>query len=111
MKMLLKIFLFSFLFIYLLAHQIHEWDYGERGPAVWSELYSDCGGQHQSPINILTACTTYKSIPRFSFGPGYDELHNFTLKNNGHTIVGTYNNDPKLSAFRIQGGGIGRAHV
>jgi len=90
----------------LAADHNHDWDYGKHGPAVWSELYSTCGGEHQSPINILTACTKYLSIPQFNFSDGYNELHNFTLTNNGHTIMGTYNNNSELPTFRIQGGGL-----
>lgn len=102
-----KFFLLSLLLVrQLAADHNHDWDYGKHGPAVWSELYSTCGGEHQSPINILTACTNYLSIPQFNFSDGYNELHNFTLTNNGHTIMGTYNNNSELPTFRIQGGGL-----
>ena len=43
----------------------HEWDYsGESGPQHWAELEngSDCGGQHQSPINIIDNQTTAGNI-------------------------------------------------
>ncbi|CAF0823543.1 unnamed protein product [Adineta steineri] len=82
----------------------HDWNYDEFGPDVWSEKYPTCGGQLQSPINILTACTVYKNFTSFIFASGYNEQHNFTLTNNGHTIIGTFNNEPKLSAFRVMGG-------
>ena len=60
----------------------------------------------QSPINVLTACTVYKPFDPFTFASGYDEPHNFTLRNNGHTIVAVYGNESKLSAFRLTGGNL-----
>jgi carbonic anhydrase len=86
------------------AAHVHEWNYDEYGPDVWSERYPSCAGQSQSPINILTACTSYKNFTPFAFGAGYNEQHNFTLQNNGHTIVGTFHNEEKLAAFRLEGG-------
>ncbi len=104
MRIYLSLFLLPFIVFVIYADQVPEWNYGEYGPDVWSEQYPTCGGQLQSPINILTACTTYKNFTPFVFGSGYNEEHNFTLRNNGHTIMGTFNNEPKLSAFRLQGG-------
>ncbi|CAF1174857.1 unnamed protein product [Adineta ricciae] len=75
-----------------------------NGPDVWSELYPTCGGQQQSPINILTACTTYRKFPSFAFESGYYHQHNFSLLNNGHTIVGTFASEKQLSSLRLRGG-------
>jgi carbonic anhydrase len=86
------------------ADHYHDWDYEELGPDVWSEIYPTCGGQRQSPINILTACTMYKDFQPFVYGSAYNEQHNFTLRNNGHTIIGTVINETKLPAFRLTGG-------
>ncbi|CAF1585489.1 unnamed protein product [Rotaria sp. Silwood1] len=96
-------FISFFLFVTCVDH-VHEWDYGELGPDVWHERFPTCGGQLQSPIDILTACTTYKNFTPFTFGSGYNEQHNFKLRNNGHTIVGTFINEPNLSALRLTGG-------
>ncbi|CAM4827616.1 unnamed protein product, partial [Rotaria magnacalcarata] len=95
-------------FFFLVIHAAHEhdWDYGENGPDVWYERYPKCAGQLQSPINILTACTTHKNFTPFTFGAGYNKEHNFTIKNNGHTIIGTFNNEASLSALRFTGGDI-----
>ncbi|CAF2726792.1 unnamed protein product [Rotaria sp. Silwood2] len=98
------LFFISYFFFVTCVDHAHEWDYGEYGPDVWYERYPTCGGQLQSPINILTACTTYKHFTSFIFGSGYNEQHSFNLKNNGHTIVGTFNNEPNLSALRLTGG-------
>ena len=86
------------------ADHNHDWNYEEFGPDVWSEIYPTCGGQRQSPINILTACTTYKEFQPFMFGSAYFEKQNFTLMNNGHTIIGTVINETNLPAFRLIGG-------
>lgn len=80
---------------------INDWDYGEHGPDAWDETYPTCGGQVQSPINILTACTVYKNFSSFTFGSGYAEEHHFTLTNNGHTIVGTFNSEAKLPTLSL----------
>jgi len=90
--------------VFLIIHADHEWDYSAYGPDVWSEWYPTCGGQLQSPINILTACTTYKNFTPFRFPSGYNEEHNFTLTNNGHTIIGTFNNESTFADFILTGG-------
>ena len=63
-----------------------EWDYNEFGPHVWSKRHPSCPGQRQSPINIKTLCTEYKSFEPLTFGAGHAQDLNFTLRNNGHTI-------------------------
>jgi len=77
------LFLIPFLFIVVSPNQ---WNYGQLGPDIWSDYYPLCSGKSQSPVNILTACTTYKKFPLFEFTAKYDENHSFILKNNGHTI-------------------------
>ncbi len=98
------LFLLSWFCFLIYADQNHTWNYEEYGPDVWSETYPTCGGQLQSPINILTACTVYKNFTPFIFGSEYNEQHNFTLTNNGHTIIGTFNNEINLPDFRLTGG-------
>ena len=96
--------LILFLFAGTIADHSHDWNYADNGPDVWSELYPTCGGQRQSPINILTACTTYRKISPFTFESGYYHQHNFSLLNNGHTIVATTTNETQLSSLRLRGG-------
>jgi carbonic anhydrase len=95
--------LLSFLFIPIGCNQ---WNYGQLGPDIWSDYYPLCAGKSQSPINILTACTIYKKFQPFEFTSSYDEKHYFTLMNNGHTIIGTLNNEYKQSSIRLTGGGL-----
>ncbi|CAF1238949.1 unnamed protein product [Rotaria magnacalcarata] len=71
------------------------WNYRRFGPDVWSKTYPQCAGNSQSPINIKTACTIQKNFNPFNFTPNYNEEFNFTLSNDGHTMVVTYNG-PKL---------------
>ena len=82
-----------------------QWNYDEQGPDVWSDEYPSCAGQAQSPIDIRTACTTYQSFPSFEFSTGYNEVQNFTLINNGHTISGVLSKED-LSRLTIIGGGL-----
>jgi carbonic anhydrase len=47
-----------------------DWNYGDVGPDVWSDIYETCAGRFQSPINIRTTCTTYQAEGE---GEGEDE--------------------------------------
>jgi carbonic anhydrase len=95
--------LLSFLFTIVYCNQ---WNYGHLGPDIWSDYYPLCSGKSQSPINILTACTTYRKYQSFKFTSAYDEKHYFTLKNNGHTVIGILNNEYKQSPIQLTGGGL-----
>jgi carbonic anhydrase len=101
---------FSILNIFFLLTIIYqsigsEWNYGDEGPDVWSDLYPLCDGQSQSPINIDTTSTVYHSVQIFKFSAGYSITQNFKLINNGHSISGTYTgNDPSL--LTLTGGGL-----
>jgi carbonic anhydrase len=100
----------SFIFITVLLSIVHRticdsWDYHALGPDVWSDTYPSCANHSQSPINIQTACTTYQSFTPFHFTSAYDLTNNFTLVNNGHTIVGTYIGNAS-SALTLTGGGL-----
>ncbi|CAF3201373.1 unnamed protein product [Rotaria sp. Silwood2] len=64
-----------------------HWDYGKRGPDVWSEISPMCAGKNQSPINIRTNCTARRSFEPFNFTSGHSEQVKFILANNGHTIT------------------------
>ncbi|CAF1197255.1 unnamed protein product [Rotaria sp. Silwood1] len=100
----------AFIFILLLLTIVCQatgetWDYHESGPDVWSEVYGSCGTYSQSPIVIKTACTVYRNFTPFDFSSAYHLKHDFTLINNGHTIVGTYNGNDS-SPFNLTGGGL-----
>ncbi|CAF0900119.1 unnamed protein product [Didymodactylos carnosus] len=82
------------------------WDYGALGPDMWAEAYPLCGnGMNQSPINIVTSCTVYKQFQEFNFSVGYNELLNFSLTNNGHTIIAEYGNG-SVSKLLVSGGNL-----
>jgi carbonic anhydrase len=93
----------SFFFIPIYSNQ---WNYGHLGPDIWSDYYPLCAGKSQSPINILTACTIYRTYPEWIFNSTHNEKHNFILKNNGHTIIATINNEYKQTPIRLTGGGL-----
>ncbi|XP_026993567.1 carbonic anhydrase 4-like isoform X2 [Tachysurus fulvidraco] len=57
-----------------------------KGPAAWNEVNAVCGGNKQSPINIVTKKTKMDaSLTAFKF-TGYSELFTSNLKNNGQTV-------------------------
>lgn len=67
-----------------------HWSYqGETGPAHWMEIEkdSDCGGQHQSPVNIIEvnarAVSGEDLLLEFSYADS-TRIHDVT--NNGHSI-------------------------
>jgi carbonic anhydrase len=63
-----------------------DWDYSKLGPDVWSERWSTCGGQRQSPINIMTKCTDQRKFDPLNFTSVHDKQILFRMENNGHTI-------------------------
>lgn len=101
----------SFLLICLILFYIFHlsigsgWNYGEDGPDVWKIHYPQCGKSSQSPINIKTPCTVYRSYASFNFSPAYYLTQTFNILNNGHTIVATLANDPSPS-LTVSGGGL-----
>jgi len=83
----------------------NTWNYADIGPDVWGDKFPLCKGHLQSPINILTACTTYQSFAPFRFSSAFNSINDFTLLNNGHTITGTYKGD-NPSSLKLVGGGL-----
>uniref|UniRef100_A0A8C5QFM3 Carbonic anhydrase n=1 Tax=Leptobrachium leishanense TaxID=445787 RepID=A0A8C5QFM3_9ANUR len=73
-----------------MSESASSWTYlGNGGQENWKEVFPDCGGTAQSPINIQTANVSYdESLPPIQpigySNPGTDY---FTLRNNGHTVV------------------------
>ena len=56
-------------------------------PNLWSKKYPDCGGKHQSPIDIDTGkVIVNKKLKPFNFS-GLKKIDNLRLllENNGHT--------------------------
>ncbi len=70
------------------GHKAH-WGYGEDGavaPAQWGDMKGNAvckTGREQSPINITEAT---KSLVPLNLQKSY-QAENFTVKNNGHTVV------------------------
>ena len=67
-------------------HENHDWAYdGENGPENWHKSHTDCAGDHQSPINIVTKDA--KAEPLGKPHPSYKEetmIHD--VINNGHSV-------------------------
>ncbi|AFC25134.1 carbonic anhydrase [Saprospira grandis] len=69
------------------GHHHEDWSYqGETGPEHWAELEktSDCGGMHQSPINIVEYKTDETLPPLDIQYADQTVLHD--VVNNGHSI-------------------------
>ncbi|CAF0867440.1 unnamed protein product [Adineta steineri] len=98
--------IFNLLYLTILPSTIvSTWNYGELGPDVWSDQYPLCIGHSQSPIDIKTACTIYQSFIPFHFSEDYNNSYNFTVVNNGHTILTKYSGNILLS-LTLTGGGL-----
>lgn len=82
-----------------------EWDYGKHGPDVWKEIASECGGSRQSPIDIRTLCSIFRSFTPFELSTTYNSRQNFKLVNNGHGITATQSS-PSSYPLTLTGGGL-----
>ena len=83
-----------------------QWNYQSFGPDIWVDFYPSCAGQSQSPINILTACTIYRSFPSFVFTLDDNNEYHFFFENNGRTIIGIIDRTYEQSTIQLSGGGL-----
>ena len=67
-------------------------------PSQWSNDYPDCGGEHQSPININSSTVVRVDFPQFTF-LNYDKVFPETVTNNGHTS--NINKEPPSTFSKI----------
>ncbi|XP_068425628.1 carbonic anhydrase 14 isoform X4 [Clinocottus analis] len=66
------------------------WTYaGLVGQSEWSQYFPDCGGNSQSPVDVVTTLTKYDPglIPLTPLGYSQHGNKPFTMYNNGHTAV------------------------
>ncbi|KAJ8402284.1 hypothetical protein AAFF_G00371490 [Aldrovandia affinis] len=72
-----------------------------RAPSDWFTLFPKCGGDRQSPINIVTSKVQRDSaLTALSF-QGYHDTHNVTVENMGHSA-----HFALPPSVRISGGGL-----
>ncbi|XP_063060186.1 carbonic anhydrase 4a [Engraulis encrasicolus] len=75
-----------------------------KGPENWSEASTDCGGNQQSPINIVTR----KTLPDERLTPfkftGYEHGFRAQLTNNGHSVKVNVKPDASVSGGNLDGG-------
>ncbi|XP_062392965.1 carbonic anhydrase IV c [Sardina pilchardus] len=70
-------------------------------PGKWSHLFPECGGQRQSPINIVTSTVQYDpDLHPFTF-EGHDHISNITVDHLGHSA-----HFALPQSVRIRGGGL-----
>jgi carbonic anhydrase len=92
-------------------HLVHgqEWNYDSNspyGPDHWAEFYPACGGQSQSPVNIISASTVPFNPPDLVF-TNYDRVATYTLLNTGHSAEISTN----VKDITITGGGLNGTYV
>ena len=84
-------------------HSDHKWNYsGETGPQYWEKLESnnDCGGLHQSPVNIIDLNTVSGNIVNGIQDIHYSEIDTIkSISNNGHTIQYNFNGDNNIISY------------
>jgi carbonic anhydrase len=86
-----------------------EWSYNNKlpnGPDHWGEFFPSCGGQAQSPINIITSEAVGFSPNDFVF-TNYDRVAEYTLKNSGHSSQVVTN----VKDITVTGGGLVGTYV
>ncbi|XP_032072305.1 carbonic anhydrase 4 [Thamnophis elegans] len=74
-------------------------------PRLWPKLYSECGKDKQSPVNILTRqATCNDSLKAFKF-IDYDvkSRHKWNMKNNGHTVIVLLDESGKVESGGLNG--------
>ncbi len=55
------------------------------GPSEWKNIFPNCGGQRQSPINIVTRKVKHDSkLTSFIF-EGHEKVFNMSVENHGHS--------------------------
>ncbi|KAG9351838.1 hypothetical protein JZ751_023089 [Albula glossodonta] len=72
-----------------------------KAPSEWFTLFAKCGGERQSPINIVTSKAEFDPALTALHFHGYHEAHNVTVENMGHSAH--FALPPSL---RISGGGL-----
>ncbi|XP_061077120.1 carbonic anhydrase 7-like isoform X2 [Conger conger] len=86
----------------------HCWGYGEDdGPSSWHKGYPIAQGNHQSPVNIITAETMYDS----SLSPlivSYENYSSISISNNGCSVAVEYADAEQGPV--IEGGPLGDAY-
>ena len=55
-----------------------------QGPEEWPNMYPNCGGDQQSPIDIQTNLTVGLNVPYLNFSH-YDTITLASMLENGHT--------------------------
>ncbi|TRY76000.1 hypothetical protein DNTS_010902 [Danionella cerebrum] len=71
------------------------------GPSDWKSLFSDCGGQRQSPINIITSKVIQNpNLTAFVF-EGYEDVFNMSVENHGQSAHFSL-----PESARVRGGGL-----
>uniref|UniRef100_A0A672L6D7 Carbonic anhydrase n=1 Tax=Sinocyclocheilus grahami TaxID=75366 RepID=A0A672L6D7_SINGR len=74
--------------------------YAERN---WKNNFPNCGGQRQSPINIITRKVKHDpKLTSFIFD-GHEKVFNMSVENHGHSVA-FYCGQPK--SVRLRGGGL-----
>lgn len=64
------------------AEKKHEWSY--QDPASWKAGYPSCGGDMQSPINLVKPPHSHDESQKLNYN--YHPLSGLSLDNNGHNI-------------------------
>ncbi|XP_016420677.1 carbonic anhydrase 4-like [Sinocyclocheilus rhinocerous] len=72
-----------------------------RGPSEWKNNFPNCGGQRQSPINIVTHRVKHDpKLTSFIF-EGHKKVFNMSVENHGHSAHFTL-----PQSVRLRGGGL-----
>uniref|UniRef100_A0A8C6XQN5 Carbonic anhydrase n=1 Tax=Naja naja TaxID=35670 RepID=A0A8C6XQN5_NAJNA len=77
---------------------------GCKEPRLWATLYSECGKDKQSPVNILTRQVTYnESLKAFNFINYNIKPGKWTMENNGHTVIVKLDQSEKVELGGLNG--------
>ena len=81
----MNLIILNIYFIYKVSAS--EWNYAVEGPDEWPHFYAKCGGQSQSPINIISAESHHdEELEEFHFY-NYDHVYTWNMTYNNHTGI------------------------
>ncbi|XP_022907515.1 carbonic anhydrase 3-like isoform X2 [Onthophagus taurus] len=94
-------------------YKLAEFTYGNgpNGPAHWAKIYKQCGGKHQSPIDIDLSTLKNVHMQKLTWDSVYSQMPEMiTVSNNGRTVV----IKPKYATGKqagIQGGPLSAMYI
>ena len=93
-------------FLILQCSPSQGWNYGSSGPDTWPADHPECGGELQSPVNVVIGLAENEIVEESVAFMNYEEEWIGSILNNGHTV--SFQIEGGSQAF-VTGGSLGEA--